>query len=592
MQSWFSRAYPQRSPYRLYALSNLGSLLGLFAYPFLVERTLTLKYQTWAWSGVYLLFICFCAVVGLWLWRQSISAVCVPGDSAGTVKSNTSASSVATRRLRSLDVFLWLALSACGSVILLSVTNQLCQNVAAIPFLWVLPLGLYLITFILCFERDGWYRRTLFTLALFIAIGLNIWSSLSASFSLSQHIALYGFILFVGCMICHGELAHLKPEPSRLTFYFFLISVGGALGGLFVSLIAPLIFTEFYEFNLGLFGSAIIILMMLRRERWSTLEGQALRKSLIKTGAFGLIASVILAAAVLVSEKAGLTGDVGVLVKGRNFYGIVRVEQQAGSKPGVSINTFTHGNTTHGFQYNHPIELRGKPTGYYMRGSGVGMAIDLHPRRTRGEPLHVGLIGLGVGTLAAYGTADDRMEFYEIDPNVEIFARKYFTFLSDAATRGAAVNVRLGDARIVLERQLQHPGPMQFDVLVMDAFSSDAIPVHLLTEEAFALYKKHLKSDGIIAVHLTNRYLDLTPVVQSGADSIAMKSVQIWHQSPVDEPVPPSLQLHSEWILITNNEEFLTNPLIKAKINSLDKSSGKVIRWTDQFSNLFEVLRK
>lgn len=590
LQSWFSRAFVGRSPYRLYALSNFGSLLGLFAYPFVVERMLRLPVQTWVWSIGYFVFVVLCSVTG---W--SIRRLVTEGEDKRVVKGgdsseSTSQSVTENNELKALDPILWLMLSACGSVVLLAVTNQLCQNVAAVPFLWVMPLGLYLVTFILCFDSDGWYHRGFFGLLWIVTLILAFWLGFGASLSLVGLIALYCFILFVCCMVCHGELAGIKPEPRKLTLFFFLISVGGALGGIFVLLVAPVIFNLFHEFYVGVIGTGIALLLILRRDLWKTLSGEKLKRSLSGTAMVGGAMVLLVIGMSWFTAWSGLSGGGNTIAIDRNFYGIVSVQKEDAYQASDSLLAFTHGNTTHGFQFVSP-ERRSEPTGYYQKGAGVGLALRYHPKRLKGESLKVGLIGLGVGTLSAFAGPGDNFQFYEIDPNVEKFARKYFTCLSDGIERGAEIDVHLGDARILLEKELNEGGSRQYDILVLDAFSSDAVPAHLMTEECFSLYKKHLREDGILAVHISNRHLDLAPVVRSSADSINAKTIQIWYQTPGLMVLPERLRLTSHWVLATNNDEFLKNPKIIAAMTPWDQDASQV-RWTDNFSSLFQVLRR
>lgn len=590
LQSWFSQAFPEHSPYRLYALSNLGSLLGLFAYPFIVERMLRLPDQTWVWSIGYFVFVILCSATGWWVQGRIGAAGARENRTTRQVDQpdGESPSVLENRGTKSLDAVLWLMLSACGSVVLLAVTNQLCQNVAAVPFLWVLPLGLYLVTFILCFDSAGWYRRGLFGILWIVVLFIAFWLGFGASLSLVGTSALYCFILFVCCMVCHGELSGLKPEPQKLTLFFFLVSVGGALGGIFVLLVAPVIFNLFHEFYVGVIGTGVALLLVLRRDLWKTMRGKELRSSVLGTTAVcGSIILLVIGISWL-KNRAGLGGGYDTIAIDRNFYGIVSVQKEESLQRDDDLLAFTHGNTTHGFQFVSP-ERRSEPTGYYQEGSGVGLALRFHPKRLKREPLKVGLIGLGVGTLACYSNPEDVFQFYEIDPNVEKFARKYFTCLSDGAERGAVIDVFLGDARILLEKQLFEGGSRQFDVLVLDAFSSDAVPAHLLTEECFALYKKHLRPDGILAVHISNRHLNLAPVVRSSSTSIDTQTIQVWHQTPALLILPERLRLTSHWVLATNNNEFLKHPKIITALTPWDEDS-KLIRWTDNFSSLFQVM--
>ena len=592
LQSWFSQAFPGRSPYRLYALSNTGSLLGLFAYPFVVERLLRLTGQTWAWSSAYVVFAVLCITTG---WRVKLRVDSNKSESCDTsdlAKNSTKeSSSVSDNSKPSVpDLFFWLGLSACGSVMLLAVTNQLCQNVAAVPFLWVVPLGLYLVTFILCFEGDGWYRRGLFGMLWPVALGLSLWLDFGAfaSVGIQAQIALYCFILFVCCMVCHGELARLRPNPKQLTLFFFVISIGGLLGGAFVTLVAPVIFNLFYEFYVGVIGSGIALLAILRRMHWQTLSGVELKKSIFGTT---LMALAMIALVIGASWVKILTGPKveEIITVDRDFYGLVKVQREQGYEANDTLLSFTNGNTTHGFQFENP-EKRLVPVCYYERSSGVGQAVRYHPKRLKGEPMKIGLIGLGVGTLAAYAKEGDDYGFYEISPRVESIARQFFTYLSDAEDRGAKVSVTLGDARLALERQMESGGSKEFDILVLDAFNSDSVPVHLLTVEAFQLYREHLQSDGILAIHISNRYLDLVPVVRASLTGEGLDAIQIFHVSTDLSILPISTPIESHWILATNNRKFLEHPeIVKAQIPWINPDA--MIRWTDQYSSLFRVLR-
>ncbi|MBL9154135.1 MAG: spermidine synthase [Verrucomicrobiales bacterium] len=579
LQSWFGLRHPGRSPYRLYALSNVGSLLGLFAYPFLIEWTLRLPVQRVAWWGGYAVFVAVCAATA---WRMRTE----PEPAQANAVGNDGARPTAKPGLRRIDAALWLILSACGSATLLAVTNQLCQNVASVPFLWVLPLGLYLVTFILCFDSDGWYRRGLFAVGWLVALVAGLWLLLGGSPPLMAQIAIYCGILFVCCMVCHGELAALRPEPRRLTRYFFLISTGGALGGVLVSLVAPAIFDGFYEFHVTLFGAGLLLILLYRRDHWLTLDGPERRRQVSRTAVAAAALAVCVAGAWGFARWTGaLGGGADRIARDRNFYGLVSAQREPARDPRAATVSFTHGNTTHGFQFTDPAR-KAEPTGYYQKGSGVGLAIDRHPSRLAGRPLKIGLIGLGVGTLAAYGQAGDHLIFYEIDPQVERYARAYFTFLADAEARGATVETRIGDARLVLAAA----GAEQFDVLVLDAFSSDAVPAHLLTDEAFAIYRTHLSAGGVLAAHVSNRHLDLTPLVRGAMERIGLTTGQIWRQSSDQSGLPEALDLHSHWIIGADRPDFLADATVAAALSPWDSETA-TLRWTDDFSSLFQVLR-
>ncbi len=588
MQSWFSLAFPGRSPYRLYSLSNLGSLLGLFTYPFVVERLFPLPEQTWGWSLGYLVFVVACSTTGAWILR-TVGKTKIEEKRVDQGNETPRAPAPDERTKRAVDILLWVGLSFIGSVMFLAVTNQVCLNVAAVPFLWVMPLGIYLLTFILCFDERGWYRRRIFAPLWLTALATGMWLAFGGAASVTVEVAIYGLILFVCCMLCHGELARLKPRPRQLTLFFFMVSLGGLLGGVFVSVVAPAIFTLYYELYVGLIGSGLGLLLVLRRNRWQGLNGAALKRSMIGTAVALLAVALLVTGVAGAASWSGLRGSTDTIAIYRDFYGIVSVQRKRAPGSGHTLLAFTHGNTTHGYQFEDG-EMRFWATGYYTEKSGVGLALRKHPKRLKGEPLRVGVVGLGAGALAVYAQPGEVFEFYEIDPKVEVFARQYFTYLHDAEERGATIKTYLGDGRILLEKQLRQGGGGAFDLLILDAFSSDAVPVHLLTEEAFELYRKHLRPDGILAVHITNRHLGLAPVVRSSAEKIHSEAIQVWNLAPQSAGLPREFRMHSHWVLVTNNREFLKQREVESRATPW-RGEGKGGRWTDHFSSLFQVLQ-
>ena len=405
---------------------------------------------------------------------------------------------------RGRHIAFWIALPACASILLLAITNHLSENVAAIPFLWILPLSLYLLSFILCFESTRWYHRELF-LGLFAVMVGSMAYALSPEFrniSIRVTIPLFSVGLLVCCMVCHAELARLKPHPRRLTTFYVMIALGGALGGVFVALIAPRVFSGFYELPLGLAACAVVVWLALRADSSSPIGGswvgiKAVAASLLTMGAAGY----------LIYQVYRPDGEVRLRV--RNFYGGLHIRDTVAEDTDEPVRRLTHGTITHGEQFLNP-KLADQPTTYYGPNTGIGRTI--YQEDLKG-PLRVGLIGLGAGTLAAYGRNGDYYHFYDINPLVVWLAKMQFTFLKDCKAR---VEISLGDARLSLERE----PPQDFDVLAVDAFSGDSIPVHLLTREAFALYFYHLKPDGVLAVHVSNKHLDLKPVVALGAAAV------------------------------------------------------------------------
>lgn len=561
MQSWFSRLYPERSYARLYALSNAGSLLGLLAYPILIEPFLSLRLQGWVWSAGFALF--------------GLLAVWIAARSGRTAPAADYSSRLSPRKLRkerpSLSLSsLWIALSATASLFLLSVTNQITQEVAVIPFLWVLPLALYLLSFILAFSGEHGYPRRFYAMLFIVSAGLTVFVMLGAtSLHVYWQVLAYSLLLFAACMLCHGELYLLRPAAPYLTTFYLMVSIGGAVGGIFVSLIAPVIFDGYREFFVGLAMTLVIFLMVVRERQYADVSARA---------------RFVFRVFVLVTVMLSIL-DIffsGALYSERNFYGVLRVRETAPAGSTERAYLLSHGITVHGLQFIDP-QLRDTPTTYYVEGSGAGLAILNHPRYGRGQ--RVGMLGVGVGTLAAYGQTGDTYRLYEINPLVVALAEgqgAYFSFVSESK---ADVTMILGDARISLERELAAGRPQNFDVLALDTFSSDSIPVHLVTKEAFALYLDHLAPDGIIAAHISNRHLDLQPVFWQLAQYYGLSMVR------VNRPADSNGGYSSDWILLARDPALLSIPAIQERAVDLDGYSTDVRLWTDDYSNLFRILK-
>lgn len=579
LQSWFARTHPGRSPYRFYALSNAGSLLALVSYPFVVEPALTLPEQAWTWSVAFGFFVALCGVCVCRICRwagapygtaPSESAVAAAAGGGGNDPPDSVPPGWAT-------VLLWLALTACGSVILLATTNQMCQEVAVVPFLWVLPLALYLGTFIICFDSPRWYRRSWFSVLLALSVvAASIALFVGTSVHLGIQIAVYCVVLLVCCMVCHGELVRLKPAPRYLTAFYLTVAVGGALGGIFTTLVAPRLFPALWEFHLGLLGCCLLLLVTLYRDR----SGPLWRGRPRWVWAILLLIWAGLAAGLAIQARED---SKGALVRLRNFYGVLQVTRRTDTKdrPYYSLR---HGRINHGFQYL-AAEQRSWPTSYYGPNTGVGLAIRHHPRRSIDggrNPLRIGVVGLGVGTLAAYGESGDLIRFYEINPDVVRLSQEYFTYRKNCP---AEVDVVLGDARISLQRELRQGQGGHFDVLVIDAFSSDAIPVHLLTRECFEIYRRHLRRDGVLAVHVSNRYLDLGPLVRRLAAELGKQAVLFESGDDPTRGVDSAT-----WVLVTGNRRFLHAKAVCAAVTPWPEQSTLPALWTDDFSNLFQVL--
>ena len=562
LQHWFTRAAPGQSPYRLYALSNAGSLIGLLSYPFVVEPVLTLAAQSYLWSGGYLLYVALCTWAALTLWRTPKLRRATPdqGDAGHTGFGRRA---------------MWVALAACGSVILLSVTNQVCQDVAVVPFLWVVPLSLYLISFILCFDSPRWYRRWIWmpflavTLVLLVVLLRRDYAEFE--WPLIGQLAIYFSAMFACCMVCHGELVRLKPPASQLTSFYLMVSLGGALGGVFVNLVAPLIFDGFWELHLGLIATTVLAGISLLT------DGDSCKSKLQLHGFQTGWALSLIVLSYFLWDHFGTQREHSIATS-RSFYGVLNVYEL---DPDTDRHRYLlyHGRIEHGMQYQKKDRSR-LPTAYYGLHSGVGVAIRRHPNYTT-DPLRVGAVGLGIGIIATYGREGDDYRFYEIDPDVERTANQHFSYLSDSSARNTVI---LGDARISLQRELREGGSRQFDVLVVDAFSGDAVPVHLLTREAIDLYWQHLKPDGILAMHISNLHFDLSDVIRIHARNLGKQAI------PVNADGSPVYGSASSWVLITDNSEFLSNPRVTGLDYEFSHVEPREILWTDDYSNVLRVL--
>ncbi|MFC1806577.1 spermidine synthase [Planctomycetota bacterium] len=573
LQAWFSRTEPGRSPYRLYALSNAGSLLALLSYPFVFEPAFALRHQALGWSAAFVVFALLCGWCGIRTWH-------VRARGLATTSQESSTAGDTARRPTAGAVALWLGLSACGSVLLLSVTNHICYDVAVVPFLWVLPLSLYLLTFILCFDSDRWYVRPVFWGLLALSLPALVWL-MYQGVEAPMRWQVLGFAggLFVCCMVCHGELVRLRPSPRHLTAFYLTISAGGALGGLLVTLVAPRVFAMYLELHLGLWlclALAVVAFWYTERpfRRW--------RRKWVAWACLQLCLFGLVGLGEALRRHAAEEGD-GWLARSRNFYGVLSVGEfyDEDEDPRRTMRTLVCGRIDHGSQFTHAERLR-EPITYYGAQSGIGLALSHYPRHS---PLHVGVLGLGIGTMAAYGQDGDQFRFYEINPEVERLARKHFTYLADSE---ADCRVVLGDGRLSLERE----PPERFDILALDAFTSDAVPVHLLTREAFAIYLRHMKPGGLIVANISNRYLDLRPVLLAVASHYDLGAVVIDYEPETDEPEDGTCP--SSFVLLTRNRRLRhrqpLHPAIRAAVDASDVPPERRLLWTDDYSNLFQTL--
>ena len=623
LQHWFAGERPGSVPYRLFALSNFGSMLGLLSFPLAFEPAFVMTQIANGWSVGFIAFACLCAMLalrsaGMLPMPATLAAATSPAGAAisaafsRSVDASAGGASIAAGRASlgaihgaggpfgggcehgassaadigdtgrasgesitghaggagrtsgaretgdmggaDSELALWSALAAVPTVFLMAATSHLTANIAPMPLLWVLPLALYLLTFILCFESPRWYQRKLFLPLLAaltpLIIGYTNHPSLLPR-GIAWPVALYCASVFVFCMCCHGELAKRKPQPEQLTTFYLMIAGGGALGGCFTALIAPRIFNDEYELALACLAALCVVAAALwRREN--------LWPKILLTSAS--LVSLMWAASVLLPEDHQ--------VKARNFYGTVKVHETTYGQE--RVRQLSHGAIMHGYQFLDPAKRRW-PTAYFGPDSGAGIAI----KATRGAgPQKVGIVGLGAGTIAAYCQPGDTYRFYEINPLVSQLAASHFSYLADCPGKAEVVP---GDARLTLEAEANQ----QFDLLILDAFSGDAIPVHLLTREAFATWFRHLKPGGVLAVHTSNLYLNLAPVVSKAAD--------YYHRSAY---IVSSRSNHaigtnaSQWVLIGPSERLAQSgplrPLPEAPRQRL---------WTDNYSSIAGILR-
>lgn len=617
LQRWFARQGGDSRTYRLYSISNLGSLLGLLTFPLLIEPALRLKQQGILWS---VSFAVFCAACCWCAWSVRDTDVPLQIDSCSEREECAPASP--------LVPVLWFLLAACASALFLATTNQLCQEIISLPLLWVLPLVLYLLSFILCFDQPRWYRREIFHPLLMVGVFVVCAAMVYAQ--RTTEIVAMPVVLFASCMICHGELARLKPEVKRLTTFYLTISAGGACGGLVVAVVAPHIFRFFTEFQLSLGICVALALACLifdenswiysRRfwlpcaiaggvigivaaiGQWIPAFGAVLQETQFYAWAFAA-AALLLSGAYIQRKNAAIPGhhfrfvqplagaivlllavglyesakpEPGLFVGERNFYGALRVFELAqGGK------ALFHAHTLHGAQLNPPNDHL--PMAYYGPDSGIGIALRNHPKRQAGRNLRVGIVGLGAGTLAAYGWPGDYFRYYEINPQVVELSQgsqPVFTYVRNSA---AKVDIELGDARLLLEQELARGDAQKFDLLVLDAFSGDAVPVHLLTKEAFDSYAKHLGDENsLIAIHLSSRHINLLPVVEGLRDY----SGSYWLVKFANGRYP---FLESLWVFLAKQPQTLEIPeLIANQPPAMPKAETRL--WTDDYSDIFRLI--
>lgn len=558
--AWYTRRYQAAAPYRLFALSNFASLLALLGFPFLIEPMMGNRQVSWAWSGLFVVFALLCAALAWRTWRFSTTAVAaVQTETAAPAASSAGAPTQAQTAGGPLT---WTLLSAVGSAMLLGVTSHLTQNISSAPLLWVFPLALYLVTFIVSFDHPRWYLRGLFLPLAGISLPLMAW--LSDSLALKQVTPVYALGLFFVCMACHGELARLKPEPRRLTAFYLCMSVGGALGSLFMAVLAPLVFKGYFE----LYAALVVAGMAAWLLPWPASAPS--RRLAVQ----GVVGAVVLCTGALSVQGVKTYVD-SVRFMDRDFYGVVRTrDSDAGGEP---FRNLIHGAIAHGGQLLRE-DLRMAPSSYFGPTSGYGRVFASLPP----GPRKVGVIGLGAGALASYAMPGDDWVFYEISPAVVEAAMKEFTFLPKFPGRHQVV---VGDGRLALERE----APRQYDVLAMDAFAGDSIPTHLITREAMAAYLKHLKPDGVLVFQATNRFVNLMPVLHNLAQTFGMQAVLI-PDSPPAATGPDFWLASTDQVIVTRNTALLQSPAIREVAQPLQADPGLPV-FTDDYVNLVRILK-
>jgi len=569
LQAWFARRYPGATVYRLFALSNLASLAALVAYPPLIEPAAALQTQSYAWSALYVVFAVLC---GASAWMAAAKQTV---DLAVTTTTETSSENTTTSTPKISEYLLWLALSALGSLMLLAVTSHITQNVASVPFIWIMPLVLYLLSFILVFDvggaraKSGWYARAWGLPALFalmVAMSWFLYENLGVM-DIRYSIALYSAGLFAACMFCHGELAAMRPAPRYLTRFYLMISIGGAAGGLFVGVIAPRIFNMFVELPIALVACGALAALLTWRSAQAGLRFSGRQ-----------IQFAAPVAALAVTATAAWYGyqyveyiHTNAIVMTRNFYGTLRVKEYDRSGDEHMTRALVHGVINHGWQYTDPA-LRTQPISYFGPGAGIAKALDFYGGRAR----RIGIIGLGVGSFTAWGKPGDYFRIYELDPDVVRIAREQFWYLSDSK---AKIDVVVGDGRLNMERD----EPQRFDLISVDAFSSGSIPIHLLTREALQAYRRHLAPGGVIVYNVTNRFVNLAPQLQLVAEAEGMKTLLI-NDDPSEEKYSGTA-----YMLVSDNAKLLSDERFE-DADDIVPIPG-LTAWTDGFNNLFKVVR-
>jgi hypothetical protein len=568
IQSWIAANYSNEQTYRLYAYSNVGSILGLLTYPFVFERFFGVSQQLKIWAAGCIIFAIAITTLAfvLKLPFKSLAEKTLDGSENGPGPELAKAS------LNLGSTFSWIGLAAIASTVFLATTNYLCQEVASTPLLWVVPLSLYLLSFVICFDSPRWYIPQLWSgLFAVSAIGSVLLVHLGSYAGFGLQTIIYSLACFSGCMICHGELARRRPDSSNLTWFYLAISVGGALAGIFVSIAAPHVFDGFYEFQISLlFVAAVAIPNIIRTlfNREQTLANRMIGGAV----SIGLLLS-ILGSVWSLRAELGIANQANILFRGRNEYGLTQVKQND------CVREFISGRTVHGTQSSSPkFEL--SHSGYYQQGSGVQIAFEGMRCIDDDQKLNVAVLGLGAGAMATWFNENDKADFYEINPMVVDVANNYFSFLAKSKGKKQLV---VGDGRIEMLRRNSNPNKDNYDLIFMDAFASDSIPVHLLTDEAIDIYLENLTNKGVVIFHITNHFVDLLPVLMGHVDRKQLNSCYIVNQTDSNSR-SASNSSGTRWLILGRGDSFFSTEVVTK--SSAPLPNQQVVHWTDDHASI------
>lgn len=547
LQFWFSKQHPKQSPYTLYQLSNAGSIAGLLFYPFILEPHASLKNQQIVWLlifGVFLLLYGYIAI---------------------KIRKNLNSQVETTRQTINTSTYLkWVGLSLIPNILLISTTTYITQSIAPSPFMWLLPLLAYLLSYVLAFS-DLWYEKKFHSGMLYASIFV-VFCILDGYINVRNYyleISILIFCQFITSFICHSELYLLRPKTNLIPSFYLSIALGGVIGSVLCSILAPTLFNDFWEYPIAL--SLAVFMYLLITFKSISFHHQA-EQLLLTSILFFLVYKYF-------STPLPQQGpNTRIITSQRNFYGSVKIAIDRPSDPAIRgyAKTLTNGQIVHGIQeFDTPNTFI--PTSYYSPSSGIGVYTDNFTKQYKSKPKRWGLIGLGIGSLTGYCQNGDYYRFYEINPIVISLAKQHFTLIQNCESLGGHVDIVEGDARMLMSSEIKQ-SPQMFDVLVVDAFNDDAIPMHLITSEAVDLYLQHLNSEGVVAFHTSNMHLDLNAVL----NAISFQK-QLYTYNHLSQ--------YGSWYFISKKQLSLL------PFQLVDQSKVKSSVWTDSYNNLLEVIK-